>query len=146
MFDDQLLARCSYDIKSSLITKTNQAIDIKGGSHEKRRCISRLSGEHGQASAHAQSKKRISLTLLSVFFPFIIVLYLLASHIAVDRSYFIAFATIYTLYYLGYSIWACSTHCPSCGHTMSKKYFFIMPSLTCSHCGHNLKNPLKFHG
>ena len=98
-----------------------------------------------QISSEIVLRKRISLTLLIAFVPFITAVYLVASNFDVSRSYFIALASIYGLYYLAYSMWACSAHCPSCGHTMSKKFLFIMPSLTCSHCGHDLKNPSKSH-
>lgn len=98
-----------------------------------------------QVSSEIVLRKRISLTLLLAFIPFITALYLIASYIDVDKTYFIALASIYGIYYLAYSMWACSSHCPTCGHTMSKKYLFIMPSLTCSHCGHDLKQPLKTH-
>lgn len=96
-----------------------------------------------QISSEIVLRKRISLTLLLSFIPFITALYLIASNMDVNKSYFIALAAIYGIYYLAYSMWACSSHCPTCGNTMSKKYLFIMPSLTCSHCGHDLKNPLQ---
>lgn len=96
-----------------------------------------------QVSSEIVLRKRISLTLLIAFVPFITALYLIASSFDVDKTYFIAFASIYAGYYLVYSMWACSSHCPMCGQTMSKKYMFIMPSLTCSKCGHDLNHPLK---
>lgn len=96
-----------------------------------------------QVSSEIALRKRISLTLLLSFVPFITALYFIASVMDVNHAYFIALGSIYGIYYLAYSIWACSSHCPSCGHTMSKKYMFIMPSLTCSHCGHDLKQPHK---
>ncbi|MEJ2360486.1 MAG: hypothetical protein P8Z75_03520 [Gammaproteobacteria bacterium] len=96
-------------------------------------------------SSEIALRKRISLTLLIAFVPFITALYLIASSFEVDKSYFIAFASIYGVYYLFYSMWACSSHCPMCGNTMSKKYLFILPSMLCTHCGHDLKHPLKSH-
>lgn len=98
-----------------------------------------------QISAEIVLRKRISLSLLVAFIPFITALYLIAANFDVNKSYFIAFASIYAVYYLVYSIWACSSHCPTCGKTMSKKYHFIMPSLSCSHCGHDLEHPVKNH-
>lgn len=96
-----------------------------------------------QVSSEIVLRKRISLALLIAFVPFMAALYLIGSTIVVDKSYFVAFASIYAAYYLIYSIWACSSRCPMCGHTMSKKYMFIMPSLTCNHCHHDLKHPLR---
>lgn len=98
-----------------------------------------------QVSSEIVLRKRISLTLLIAFLPFITALYLVASNFDVNKTYFIAFAFIYASYYLAYSIWACSSHCPTCGNIMSKKYLFIMPSLSCSHCGHDLQHPTKNH-
>lgn len=88
-------------------------------------------------------RKRISLVLLLAFIPLLSALYLITSNFDVNNSYMMVLALAYGVYYLFYSIWACSSHCPSCGKTMSKKYLFIMPLMTCSHCGHDLKHPAK---
>ncbi len=96
-----------------------------------------------QISSEIIIRKRISLTLLVAFVPFITAVYLIGTYLDVNKSYFIALASVYGLYYLAYSMWACSSRCPTCGDTMSKRFMFIMPLLTCSHCGHDLRNPSK---
>lgn len=96
-----------------------------------------------QISSEIIIRKRISLTLLVAFVPFITAIYLIGTYLDVSKSYFIALASVYGLYYLGYSMWACSSRCPHCGSTMSKRFMFIMPFLSCSHCGHDLRNPRK---
>jgi len=90
-------------------------------------------------------RKRISLILLLAFIPLLTAVYLISSKLDVNAAYIMAFAVTYAVYYFIYSIWACSSHCPTCGKSMNKRYHFIMPSMTCSHCGHDLRHPAKMH-